>query len=147
MGLTPHSEANAASDWKAFRVTPGSDQEVGRRVGSYAEDTDQGWRGRPGESIELGLQVADLLAELTVAAGKGAQSVPGRCQGTVQTTGTEALATRDQGTGSETIERFAKLGRGRDNQSLHLVDGLGASLDGRVLRTLEHTDHLDFALA
>ena len=35
---------------EAVRVTPRSDQEVGRRVGSYAEDTDQGWRGRPGES-------------------------------------------------------------------------------------------------
>ena len=109
---------------EAVRVTPGSNEEGRRRVWSYAEAIYQGWGCRPGKSIELGLEVEDLLAELTVAAGKGAQGVPGRCQGTVQTTGTEVLAARDQGTGSETIERFAKLGRGRDNQSLHLVDGL-----------------------
>ena len=41
---------------------------------------------------------------------------------------------------------FAKFGWGGDNQSLHLVDGLGAGLDGRVLGALEHADHFDFAL-
>ena len=55
---------------EAFRVAPGSDQEGRRRVGSYAEDADQCRRCRPGESFELGLQVVDLSAELTVAAGK-----------------------------------------------------------------------------
>ena len=47
---------------EAFRVTPGSDQEVGRRVGSYAEDTDEGWRGRPGESIEASRSRTSLLS-------------------------------------------------------------------------------------
>ena len=82
---------------EAFGVTAGSDQEIGRRAGSYAEDTDQGWSGRPGESIELGLEVVDLLAELMVAAGKRAKCVPGRCHRTVQTTCTEALTACDQG--------------------------------------------------
>ena len=68
-----------------------------------------------GESIELGLEVVDLLAELTVAAGKGAKRVPARGHGTVQTTGTEALAARDEGTGGETIEGLAKFRRSRDN--------------------------------
>ena len=47
---------------EAFRVTPGSDQEVGRRVGSYAKDTDEGWRGRPGESIEASRSRTSLLS-------------------------------------------------------------------------------------
>ena len=34
-----------------------------------------------------------------------------------------------------------------DHQSPHLIDGLGASLDRRVLGDLEHTEHFDFALA
>ena len=95
MGLTPHREAKAASEWRRSGLLPGSNEEGRRRVWSYAEAIYQDWGCRPGKSIELGLQVEDLLAELTVAAGKRAQGVPGRCQGTVQTTGTEALATRD----------------------------------------------------
>ena len=64
---------------EAVRVTPGSNEEGRRRVRSYAEAIYQGWGWGPGKSIELGLEVADLLAELTVAAGKGAQGVHGRC--------------------------------------------------------------------
>ena len=40
---------------EAFRVAPSSDQEGRRGVGSYAEDTDQGCRCRPGEPFQLGL--------------------------------------------------------------------------------------------
>ena len=63
---------------EAFRVAPSSDQQCRRGVWSYAEDTDQGWRCRPGESFQLGLQVVDLLAELIVAAGQRAKTVLGR---------------------------------------------------------------------
>ena len=80
---------------ETVRVTPGSNEEGRRRVWPYAEAIYQSWGCRPCKSIELGLQVVDLLAELTVAAGKGAQGVSGRCQGTIQTTGAEALAARD----------------------------------------------------
>ena len=90
--------------------------------GSYAEDTDQGWRCRQGEPFQLGLQVVDLLAELIVAASQRAKSILGRRRGIVQATDTEALAPRGEGAGGETSEGFAKLGRGRDNQNLHLVE-------------------------
>ena len=36
--------------------------------------------------------------------------------------------------------------RGRDDQGLHLVNGLDASLYSRALGALEHADHLDSAL-
>ena len=35
-----------------------------------------------------------------------------------------------------------QLRRGSDDKSFHLVDGLGAGLDGRVLDDLQHPDHL-----
>ena len=99
---------------ETFRVTPSGNQESRRRIGSYAKDADEGWRCRTCESFKLGLQVVDLLTELLVAAGKGAKSVSCRRHGTVQTTGTEALAASDKGTCGETIKGLAKLGRGRD---------------------------------
>ena len=73
MGLTPYREAKAASEWRRSGLLPGSKEEGRRRVWSYAEAIYQDWGCRPGKSIELGLQVEDLLAELTVAAGKRAQ--------------------------------------------------------------------------
>ena len=104
---------------EALGVTPSSDHEGRRRVGSYAEDADQGWGCGPDEPIQFGLQILDLLTELTVAAGKRSKSVLGSRRGIVQATRTEAGVPRCQGTGGETIERFAELGRGRDNQGLH----------------------------
>ena len=59
---------------------------------------------------------------------------------------TEVSAPLDESAGGKTIERFGKLCRRSNNQSLHLVAGLGASLDGRVLHALEHPEHLDFAM-
>ena len=132
---------------EALGITSGGDRESRCRVRPYPEDADQGWRCGPDEPRQLGLQVLDFLTELTVSAGKRAEGVPGRHRGVVQATGTEAGTSRGQSSGGKTIERFAELGRGRDYQSLHLVGGLGASLDGRVLGALQHADHLDFALA
>ena len=74
---------------EAFRVAPSSDQQCRRGVWSYAEDTDQGWRCRPGQSFQLGLQVVDLRAEFIVAAGQRAKSVLGRRRGVVQAADTE----------------------------------------------------------
>ena len=82
---------------EVFRVTPSSDQECRGGVGSYAEDTDQGWRCRQGEPFQLGLQVVDLLAELIVVASQRAKSILGRRRGIVQATDTEALAPRGEG--------------------------------------------------
>ena len=45
------------------------------------------------------------------------------------------------------IEGFAQLSWGRNDQSFHLVNGLGASLDSRDLGALDHADHFRFALA
>ena len=70
IGLTPHSAAKAASEWKAFRVAPSGDQEGRRRVRSYAEHADQRRRCRQGEAFQLGLEVVDLLTQLAVAAGQ-----------------------------------------------------------------------------
>ena len=134
---------------ETVRVTPGSNEEGRCRVWSYAEAIHQGWGCRPCESLDLGLQVLYLIAELTVATGKGAKSILGRLSRTLQTTRPEALAPGapgDKGSSSEASEVLTKPGRGRDNQGLHLVDGLGASLDSRVLGALEHTDHFDFTL-
>ena len=131
---------------EAVRVTPGSNEEGRRRVWSYAEAIHQGWGCRPCESLDLGLQVLYLITELTVATGKGAKSILGRRGGTLQTTRPEALGPGDKGSSGEASEVLTKPGRGRDNQGLHLVDCLGASLDGRVLGALEHTDHFDFTL-
>ena len=46
---------------ETVRVTPGSNEEGRRRVWPYAEAIYQGWGCRPCKSIELGLQVVDLL--------------------------------------------------------------------------------------
>ena len=131
---------------ETVRVTPSSNEEGRRRVWSYAEAIHQGWGCWPCESSDLGLQVLHLITELTVAPGKGAKSILGRRGGTLQTTRPEALAPGDKGSSGEASEVLTKPGRGRDNQGLHLVESLGASLDGRVLGALEHTDHFDFTL-
>ena len=131
---------------EAVRVTPSSDEEGRRRVWAYAEAIHQGWGCRLGESMELGLQVLYLIAELTVATSKGAKSIPGRRGGILQTTGLEALAPGDKGSSGEATEALTELGRGRDDQSLHLVESLGAGLDSRVPGALEHADHFDFTL-
>ena len=62
----------------ALRVTACGDQQSSRSVGPYLEDANQGWGYPPGESFQLGLQVADLPIELKVAAGKGSKGVLGR---------------------------------------------------------------------
>ncbi len=144
MGLTPQREAKAASE----RRRSGLLLAVIRRAAAVSGPM-------PNISTKVGAVVrvsrlssaskSWILAELTVSAGKGAKSVLCRRGRTVQSAGTEALTARDEGTGGEAIECFAKLGRSRDNQGLDLVDGLGASLDSRVPGVLEHTDHFDFA--
>ena len=132
---------------EAIRVAPGSNEESCRCVWSYAKALHQGWGYRPGEPLQLGLQVLSLLTELTVAAGKGPKSTLGRRHGSVHTTGPKVLAPGDKGGSSEATQGLTKFGRGRDDQGLHLVEGLGASLDSGVLGALEHTDHLDLAIA
>ena len=114
---------------EALGVAPCSDEECRRGVGSYTEAIYQGWSYRPGEPLGLDLQVMDLITELTVAASKGAKSISGHRRGTVQTSRSEALAPGDKGSSGEAIKGLTKLGRGRDNQGLHLVEGLCASLD------------------
>ena len=155
-GLTPHSEAKAASEWRRGRDCCRRRSAGPQPCRSYAEGFDQCWCRSLGKPFKLGLQVLDLLAELTVTTGKRAKSILGRCRGIVQATccrgivqatGAEASATFNKGAGGQTIKRFSELSRSCDNQCLHLVDGLGTSLYGRVLRALEHTDHLYFALA
>ena len=61
MGLTPHREAKAASEWRRSGYTPSSNEEGRRRVWSYAEAIHQGWGCRPCESSDLGLQVLYLI--------------------------------------------------------------------------------------
>ena len=97
---------------EAFRVAPSSDQQCRRDVWSYAEDTDQGWRCRPGESFQLGLQVVDLRAEFIVAAGQRAKSVLGRRRGVVQAADTEvsrAAAKRATGAVDDQAAHVAHL--------------------------------------
>ena len=116
---------------ETIRIVPCSNHECRRSVGSYAEDADQAWRNQTGESFQLGFQVLDLLAKLTVTAGKGSKSVLGRRRGIVQTTRMEARASRREGSCGETVEGFAQLSWGRNDQGFHLVNGLGASLYSR----------------
>ena len=86
MGLTPHREAKAASEWRRSGLLPAAIYEEGRRrVWSYAEAIHQGWGCRPCESLDLGLQVLYLITELTVATGKGAKSILGRRGGPLHT--------------------------------------------------------------
>ena len=75
---------------EAFRVTPGSDEEICCRVGPYAEGAGQGRCHRPSEPVQFRLKILDLRAELTVAAGEGAESILGRCGGIAQKTRPEA---------------------------------------------------------
>ena len=88
----------------ALWVTAGRDQQSSGRVGSYPEDADQGRGCHPGESFQLGLQIVDLLVELKVAACKGPKGVFGRRGGILETTRTEALAPRREGSGRQTVE-------------------------------------------
>ena len=103
---------------EAIRVAPGSNEESCRCVWSYAKALHQGWGYRPGESLQLGLQVLSLLTELTVAAGKGPKSTLGRRHGPVHTTGPKVLAPGDKGGSSEATQGLTKFGRGRDDQGL-----------------------------
>ena len=121
---------------KAIRVAPGSNEGSRRCIGSYAKAIHQGWRYLSGESPQLLLQVLYLLTQLTMAAGKGAKSILGRRYGSVHPTGPKVLAPGDKGGSSEATQDLTKLGRGRNDQGLHLVEGLGACLDGRVLGAL-----------
>ena len=73
---------------EAVRVTPGSNEEGRRRVGSYTEAVDQGWGCRPCESFQLGLQVMYLITELTAAAR---EPYVAAAVGTLQTTRPELL--------------------------------------------------------
>ena len=68
---------------KASRVAPSGGQESRRGVGPYAKDIDQRRCRRPSKALQVGLQVVDLRAELTVAAGQRAKSVLGRRFGAV----------------------------------------------------------------
>lgn len=88
---------------ETFGIAPSSDQEGRRRVGSHAEDADQRRRCRLSEPHQLGFQVVDLIAELTVAAGQRAKGVLGCCRGIDQWTGAEALAPSGQSAGGEPI--------------------------------------------
>jgi hypothetical protein len=130
---------------EAFWIAPRSDQESGCRVGTHTEGAHQGRGCRPGESVQLLFQVLDLRSELAVAAAQGAESILGCGSRVTQRARTETDAPAGQGTGGETIEGFAKLGGGRNHQSLHLVDSLSPGFDSRVLDVLEHPDHLDLA--
>ena len=146
-GLTPHSEAKAASELRRSGIAAGGDQQGRSRVGSYSKRFDQCWCRSLDEPFELGLQVLDFLAELTVTTGKRTECVLGCCRGIVRTTGAEAFASFNKGAGAQTIKRFSEPGRSCENQCLHLIDGLRTSFYSRVLRTLKHTDHLYFAFA
>ena len=97
------------------------------------------------KSFHFGLRAPHLMIDLSVAAGKGTKCVLGCSGGIVQLGETEVFALLDESAGGNAIERFGKFGRRSNNQSLHLVAGLRASLDGRVLLAFEHADHLDFA--
>ena len=128
-------------------VATGGDQQICSRVGSYAKGFDQRRCRRLNEPFNLGLQVLDFLAELTVTTGKRTECVLGCCRGIVRTTGAEAFASFNKGAGAQTIKRFSEPGRSCENQCLHLIDGLRTSFYSRVFRTLKHTDHLYFAFA
>ena len=80
MGLTPHREGKTASERRWSRLPPSSNEEGSRRVWPYAEAIHQGWGCRPCESMDLGLQVLYLIAELTVATSKAVKSISG-CRG------------------------------------------------------------------
>ena len=98
---------------ETVRVTPGSNEEGRRRVWSYSEAIYQGWGCRMCESLYLGLQVLNLITEVTVATGKGAKSISGRRGRTLQTTGPEALAPGDKGSSgglTHTTAHFSRFG-------------------------------------
>ena len=86
-------------------VATGGDQQICSRVGSYAKGFDQRRCRRLNGPFNLGPQVLDLLAELTVTTGKRTKCVLGRCRGVPQTTRAEASAPRSEGIGAETIKR------------------------------------------
>ncbi len=115
-GIDATQRGEGSLRMETVRVTPGSNEEGSRRVWPYAEAIHQGWGCRPCESLDLGLQVLYLIAELAVATGKGAKGISGRRGGILQTTGPEALAPGDKSSSGETTEVLTELGRGRDDQ-------------------------------
>ena len=70
IGLTPHSAAKAASEWRRSGLLPAATRRVSAVSGPYAEHADQRRRCRQGEAFQLGLEVVDLLTQLAVAAGQ-----------------------------------------------------------------------------
>jgi len=59
----------------------------------------------------------------------------------------EGGAALDQFAHGQACERLAQFGTGGDHDCLDLVERLRARLDSRVLGHLEHSDHLDVAVA
>ena len=81
IGLTPHSEAKAASEWRRSGLLPAVIRRVAAVSGPMPKMLTRA-RRRTCESFKLGLQVVDLLAELGsgmyLAAAMGPSRRPGR---------------------------------------------------------------------
>ena len=80
-GLTPHSDAKAASELRRSGLLPAAISRAAAVSGSYSKRFDQCWCRSLDEPFELGLQVLDFLAELTVTTGKRTECVLGCCRG------------------------------------------------------------------
>ena len=64
-----------------------------------------------------------------------------------EVSGPESHASCNQSAFGEPFEGLPQLGGSCDDQRLHLVDGLSPGLESRVLRGLQHADHLNLVHA
>ena len=121
---------------ETVRVAPGSDQQGCSCVGAHAEGFCRCGHRSLDKLLKLGLDIPDLLAQLTIAVSKRPKCVLGGRRGIVQTRGTEAPALLSKCTDAKSIKCLSQVGRSCDDERFHLVDGLSTCLDGRVLGAL-----------
>lgn len=132
---------------QAVRILSYSHQERGGGVDADAGDRNQVGSSLPNQPRELIVEFADLLRELEIAAGDGAQrELGGRCDvvGTVSRTKSRRPADQlDRGQASQLGPQ--PLGSS-DEHTLELVGRLGTRLYRRTPGGTQHPDHLDLAV-
>ena len=129
IGAAPHSCAKAAWGVQPVGVVPEGGQELSSDFGADAGQPDQAWGGCGHQRAELGIGLADLLAQVLVPASEAAQCGLGGVHGVGDVAGgSQPRAGCDQGGRGQGAQLFAQLLRGGDQQRLELIGGLAPAL-------------------
>src|SRR5690606_41149719 len=124
-------------------VVAGGDEQAAGDVGAHAEGGDQGGGDAGHERVEVGVEVADVVAELLVAAGQRAQRDLGRVDRVGQVTTSPQTGTHADQLGQRQPGQAAaqRLGSGHA-QGVEPVGGAGAVADRAAPRDAQHADRL-----